>query len=77
FSAANGNQNGLNGAIQAAFDGQRVVVTSGGGLSLFKAADLSIIGNPKIGGTNAPYGVCSDGTYFWVALPMAQAVGRF
>jgi hypothetical protein len=45
FSAANGNQNGLNQPSGAAFDGRRILVTNAnGGLSLFKAADLSAVG---------------------------------
>jgi hypothetical protein len=65
--------NGLNGPIQAAFDGQRILVTnfSGNSLSLWKAADMTQIGNipPANGQDNrAPYGACSDGINFWITL---------
>jgi len=78
FSAGNGNQNGLNAPIQAAFDGQRVLVTNeNGGLSLFKATDLSTIGNPSTPGAVEPYGVCSDGVNFWVSFHGSGEIGRF
>ena len=78
FSAANGNQNGLNLPHVAAFDGQRVLVSNAsGGLSLFKATDLSIIANPPTPGVDAPFGVCSDGVNFWVSFFQSGAIGRF
>ncbi|HET7451959.1 MAG TPA: S-layer homology domain-containing protein [Thermoanaerobaculia bacterium] len=78
FSAGNGNQNGLNNPNQADFDGQRILVTNqNGGLSLFKATDLSIIGNPATPGVTIPFGVCSDGTNFWVSFSSSSAIGRF
>jgi DNA-binding beta-propeller fold protein YncE len=78
FSAANGDQNGLAEPLQAAFDGQRVLVTNNfGGLSLFKAADLSIIGNPSTPGVGLPFGVCSDGINFWVSFNGSNNIGRF
>ena len=78
FSAANANQNGLNFPQQAAFDGQRILVTNEfGGLSLFKATDLSIIGNPATPGVSLPHGVCSDGIDFWVSLSGSDKIGRF
>jgi DNA-binding beta-propeller fold protein YncE len=79
FSAGNGNQNGLNVPIQAAFDGQRILVTnSNGGLSLFRATDLGIIGNPGTPGATIPYGVCSDGINFWVSFDANPGkIGRF
>jgi hypothetical protein len=60
--------NGLNLPSQAAFDGVRVLVTnfSGGLVSLWKAADLTVIGNSSMG-TNV-VGVCSDGINFWITL---------
>ena len=78
FSAGNGDQNGLNQPIQAAFDGQRILVTNmAGGLSLFKATDLSIIGNLATPGVTSPFGVCSDGVNFWVTFLSPTTVGRF
>ncbi|HET7452990.1 MAG TPA: S-layer homology domain-containing protein [Thermoanaerobaculia bacterium] len=78
FSAANGDQNGLSSPIQAAFDGQRVLVTNvHGGLSLFRATDLSVIGSVATSGVSTPYGVCSDGVDFWVSFSGSSAIGRF
>jgi len=78
FSSENGNQNGLNSAVEAAFDGQRILVTNeAGGLSLFNATDLSVIGNVATPGVNNPYGVCSDGINFWVTFAFSASVGRF
>ncbi|HKF41732.1 MAG TPA: S-layer homology domain-containing protein [Thermoanaerobaculia bacterium] len=60
--------NGLDIPIQAAFDGQRILVTNnGGGVSLWKAADLTTIGNFATFDL-LPTGACSDGTSFWVTL---------
>jgi len=65
--------NGLNGASQAAFDGERICVTnaSAQSVSLWKATDLSPITSVEIGvispGFN-PRGVCSDGVTFFVGL---------
>jgi hypothetical protein len=61
--------NGLNSPIQAAFDGMRVLVTNqggGGSVSLWKAADLTLIGNSPIG--EFAIGACSDGINFWITL---------
>ena len=78
FSAANGDQNGLNAPAAAAFDGQRILVTnSGGGLSLFKAADLSPIGFFATAGVLQPQGACSDGVHFWIAFLGSDKIGRF
>src|SRR6185369_6515391 len=76
FSAANGNANGLNSPTQAAFDGQRIMVANaGGGVSLFRATDLSVIGNRSTTGASAPRGVCSDGLNFWVSFNGSANVG--
>jgi hypothetical protein len=56
--------NGLNFPMLAAFDGQRILVTNGGGnsLSMWNATDLTPIGTFSAGPfNNGPYGVCSDG----------------
>jgi hypothetical protein len=78
FSAANGNQNGLAGPIQASFDGQRILVTNSlGGASLFKAADLSAVGSLPTLGMTTPIGVTSDGLNFWISDPASNTIGRF
>lgn len=72
--------NGLNGPNAAAFDGERVLVTSSTGpvnsgvVSLWRAADLS-----PLGFTTAPNprGVCSDGLNFWIALAGSGQLARF
>jgi hypothetical protein len=62
--------------VQAAFDGQRILVTNNvGGLSLFKAADLSAI--RSVAATGGPFGVCSDGVNFWISFFDADNIGRF
>jgi len=63
--------NGLNGAFQAAFDGERICVTnaSAQSVSLWKATDLSPITSVDL--PFGPYnsrGVCSDGVTFFVGL---------
>ncbi|HKA37741.1 MAG TPA: S-layer homology domain-containing protein [Thermoanaerobaculia bacterium] len=70
--------NGLSAPWIAAFDGQRVLVTSltNSTLSLFKAADLTPISNFSLGGTN-PYGACSDGVNFWIARVSPSTLLRF
>ena len=63
--------NGLNSPFASAFDGQRVLVTNyigGDAVSLFKAADLTPIGFVGTGVASSPFGACSDGIHFWVAL---------
>ena len=71
--------NGLSGSATAAFDGERVLITNFGGnsVSLFKAADLSPIGSFTTGASSTPYGACSDGISFWIALRGAGKLARF
>jgi hypothetical protein len=59
--------NGLSFPNQAAFDGQRVLVTSldSNNVSLWKAADLTPIGFFDIGGQSNR--ICSDGTNFYIS----------
>jgi hypothetical protein len=54
--------------IRAAFDGERVLVTnsSSDSVTLYKATDFSLLGTFAVG--DQPWGVCSDGLNFWVAL---------
>ena len=69
--------NGLAGPRDAAFDGQRILVTNGNAarVSLWKAADLTAIASPSVFFT--PYGACSDGINFWLTGPDAGAIMRF
>ena len=71
--------NGSSLPEQAAFDGQRILVTSGGGdsVSLWKAADLTPIGAFSTGASTGPSGACSDGTYFWITLSSTNQLARF
>jgi hypothetical protein len=67
----------VRGGISAAFDGQRVLVTAGtGGVSLYKAADLALLGTSTFGFGFDTYNVCSDGVNFWLTLG-DNWVGRF
>jgi hypothetical protein len=68
--------NGLNVPDGAAFDGQRVLVTGFQmGVSLWKAADLSPIGNFSLDpvSTGQPFCVGSDGVNFWLGLRTPEA----
>src|SRR4030095_13423705 len=64
--------NGLNGPVQGAFDGERILFTNEGpsdtSLSLWKAADLTPIGNIVIPNNgNTARGACSDGINFYIS----------
>ncbi len=69
--------NGLYFPTAAAFDGQRVLVTnlSGNSVSLWKAADFTPLGSFDAG--DSPWGVCSDGVNFWIALTYSNKLARF
>jgi S-layer homology domain len=68
--------NGLSVPYQAAFDGERILVTNiAGSVSLFKAADFSQLGSYPTSWT--PTYVCSDGLNFWIALIGPGQVARF
>ena len=69
--------NGLSQPGAAAFDGQRVLVTSfnSNNVSLWKAADLTPIGFFNVGATSNR--ACSDGLDFWITLGASGAVMRF
>jgi hypothetical protein len=60
--------NGLLDPRGAAFDGQRILVTSFNPrqVSLFKAADLTAIESFDPGIFNSPFAACSDAVSFWV-----------
>lgn len=68
--------NGLIQPFAAAFDGQRVLVTStssySGVASVWKAADLTQIGSLTIPGDPA-YFVCSDGVDFWITAHLGAS----
>ena len=81
FSSANGVF--LDHPIHAAFDGERILVTNVGHgsavgfISLFRASDLSFIGNVATPGVGTPFGVCSDGVNFWITFTGTGNLGRF
>ena len=71
--------NGLGTPRAAAFDGQRVLVTNLGdsSVSLWKAADLSPLGNFSVGSGTSPGGATSDGVNFWITLQGPGKLARF
>jgi hypothetical protein len=70
--------NNLTFPFSAAFDGQRVLIAgNSNALSLFKAADLTALGNIVLTGDPQPYGVCSDGRNFWIAFSNTSQLARF
>jgi hypothetical protein len=71
--------NGLNAPRQAAFDGERILVTNGAGdsVSLWKATDFTPLGTFSTGAGTAPLGVCGDGLNFWITLQDADRLARF
>jgi len=71
--------NGLNLPLTAAFDGERILVTSydGDAVSFWKAADLTPLGFISTGAGTHPRGACSDGVNFWVSLATANKLVRF
>ncbi len=70
--------NKLSSPEGAAFDGERVLVTNNGtgSVTLFKAADLSLIGNIPTGSAH-PWSTCSDGINFWIPLLDSGDLLRF
>jgi hypothetical protein len=71
--------NGLgNTNLAAAFDGERIMVTTGSEtVSLWKASSLTPLGNLNLGAGNNPNGVCSDGLHFWIVVPTDNVLLRF
>jgi len=71
--------NGLSHPLQAAFDGERVLVTNffGNSVSLWKASDLTPIGTFSTGASTNPWGACSDGLNFWIVLQGTGKLARF
>jgi hypothetical protein len=71
--------NGLDNPWQAAFDGQRILVTNsvGDSVSMWKATDLTPIGSFSTGTATSPTGTCSDGINFWITLSGANKLAQF
>ena len=71
--------NGMNSPATAAFDGERILVTSyqNNSVSLWKAADLTPLGSFLTGSMTNPRGACSDGLNFWITLQSADKLARF
>lgn len=71
--------NGLASPTQAAFDGERVLITNGGAdsVSLWRASDLTPLGSYSTGANTSPFGVCSDGLNFWITLYGPGNLARF
>jgi hypothetical protein len=71
--------NGMGSPNAAAFDGERILVTSqvGNSVSLWKAADLSPLGSVGTGSNSRPYGACSNGLNFWITLANTGKLARF
>lgn len=74
--------NGLDGPTQVAFDGERILVTNynGNSVSMWKASDLTPLttaGSFPLGAGTSPFGACSDGLNFWIALFGANKLARF
>jgi S-layer family protein len=71
--------NGLNDPLQAAFDGERILVTNshGDSVSLWKASDLTPIGTFLTGTSASPAGACSDRVNFWITLSGTGKLARF
>jgi hypothetical protein len=73
--------NGLIFPTQAAFDGERILVTNKAngldGVSLWKATDLTPISTFLSGAGTTPFGACSDGVNFWITFLTDNKLARF
>lgn len=71
--------NGMNEPFQAAFDGERILVTNqfGNSVSLWQASDLTPLGSFPTGAGTTPFGACSDGLNFWITLQDSNQLARF
>ena len=49
----------------------------GNSVSLWRAADLTLLGAFSTGANTEPDGVCSDGLNFWITLFGTQQLARF
>jgi hypothetical protein len=78
FELATLTGNGMNGPVTAAFDGDRILVTNQThSVSIWKAADLTPLGNVPTGDGTSPFGACSDGLNFWITLQSTNKLARF
>jgi hypothetical protein len=79
FELATLTGNGLNHPTTVAFDGERILATNedGHSVSLWKAADLTPLGSFPTGASTQPFGACSDGLNFWIALSSGDKLARF
>jgi hypothetical protein len=70
--------NGLLSPYQVAFDGERILATNfnGDSVSLWKAADFTPLGTLSTGPSTRPFGACSDGLNFWIALSSPGVQGK-
>ena len=71
---------GMNNPQTAAFDGERILVTHQDGVMIWKASDLTPLGNHTLGPYQDAadvYGACSDGRDFWVTRRTANQLIRF
>jgi YVTN family beta-propeller protein len=69
--------NGAHNFIAAAFDGERVAVTDTTGyIYLWNATNLSYLGSCVLEGSRTPFGICSDGTRFWVTMRTDNDSGK-
>ncbi len=75
--------NQLSGPQQVSFDGERMLVTNNlgdgttGSVTIFKAADYSVLGNIASPTGLLPYGACSDGVNFWVAFSQTHSLLKY
>lgn len=71
--------NGLSGPYGIAFDGERVLVCNyeSNSVSLFKASDLTPLGNLSTGANSHPEAARSDGVNFWIVRPPLNDMVRF
>lgn len=78
FVVATLTGNGLGSPQMAAFDGQRVLVTSDADrISLWNAATLAPIANISTGEGSRPFAACSDGIHFWITLTGPGRLARY
>jgi hypothetical protein len=61
--------NGVNTPHSAVFDGERILVTNfTDSVSLWKAADLTLLGSYPTGASSVPQNACSDGLNLWITF---------
>jgi hypothetical protein len=79
FILATLSGNGLNSPSMSAFDGERIMVinANSNSVSMWKASDLSPLGNLFLGVNTGPSSICSDGLNFWITLRGTDKLARF